>query len=274
MIDWPTFLAGLIASLIVALVTFVLGVKSGKNQADRQRLQEMYKSLLVHFQDLKERLDSYPRRWDQNEEHHVGWEIHYLPTVKKMEHDGSSVYIKQKLFNEALELERDVLKFGYDVERYYDDIFDAIASDDSLFKAPIDTSTDGRGRSCRRIKADDGQSYTTGRSSRLFCFLQPGIGKHIEGALGSGGYLTFHDDRNPYEHELTINPGSYDDLSIFAQRIESLSRKSGLYDELNSQRTSLKSRIDALTKILTRRAKEPVPFWETFSGAFIDVFRP
>lgn len=274
MIDWPTFLTGLIASLIVALVTFILGVKSGKNQADRQRLQEMYKSLLVHFQDLKERLDSYPRRWDQYEEHRVGWEIHYLPTVKKMEHDGSSVYIKQKLFSEALELERDVLEFGYDVERYYDDIFDVIASDDDLFKALIDTSTDGRGRNCRRIKADDGQSYTNGRSSRLFYFLQPGIGKHIEEALGSGGYLTFHDDRNPYEHELTINPGSYDDLSIFAQRIESLSRKSGLYDELNSQRTSLKRRIDALTKKLTRRAREPVLFWETFSGAFIDVFRP
>ena len=101
----------------MALVTFVLGVKSGKNQADRQRLQEMYKSLLVHFQDLKERLDSYPRRWDQYEEHRVGWEIHYLPTVKKMEHDGSSVYIKQRLFSEALELERDVVEFGYDVER-------------------------------------------------------------------------------------------------------------------------------------------------------------
>ena len=274
MIDWPTFLAGLIASLVVALVTFVLGVKSGKNQADRQRLQEMYKSLLVHFRDLKERLDSYPRRWEQYEEHRVGWEIRYLPPVKKMEHDGNSVYIKQKLFKEALELERDVLKFGYDVERYYDDIFDAIASDHNLFKAPIDTSTDVRGHKCRRIIADDGQNYTTGRSSRLFYFLQPGIGKRIEGALESGGYLTFHDDRNPYEHELTINPGAYDDLAIVAQRIESLSRESGLYNELNSQRASLKSRIDALMKKLTRRAKEPVPFWETFAGAFIDVFRP
>lgn len=234
----------------------------------------MYKSLLVHFQDLKDRLDSYPKRWEQYEEHRVGWDIRYLPPVKKMEHDGNSVYIKQKLFDEALELERDALKFGDDVERYYDDLFDAIASDDNLFIVPVDTSTDGRGRTCRKIKADDGQNYTTGRSSRLFCFLKPGIGKYIEGALESGGYLTFHDDRNPYEHELTINPGSYDDLSIFAWRIESLSRESGLYDELNSQRASLKSRIDVLTKKLARRAKEPVPFWETFAGAFIDVFRP
>lgn len=192
------------ASLIAALVTFVLGVKSGKNQTDRQRLQEMYRSLLVHFQDLKERLDSYPRRWEQYEEHHAGWETHYLPPVKKMEHEGNSVYIKARLFNEALELERDVLKFGYDVERYYDSLFDAIASNESLFKEPIDTRNDGRGRKCRRLKANDGQSFTTGISSRLFYFLQPGIGKRIEDALGSGGYLTFHDDRNPYEHELTI----------------------------------------------------------------------
>ncbi|MEW6925999.1 hypothetical protein V3M53_01550 [Trueperella pyogenes] len=274
MIDWPTFLAGLAASLIVALVTFVLGVKSGKSQVDRQRLQEIYKSLLAHFQDLRERLDSYPRRWEQYEEHHVGWEIRYLPPVKKMEHDGDSVYIKPKLFNEALKLERDVLKFSYDVDRYYDELLDAIASEDGLFKVVVETDVDDFGHKCHRIKADDGKKYTTGRSSRLFYFLKPGIAQHIEDALKSGGYLTFHDDHNPYEHELVINSGSYDDLTVMAQRIELLSKECDLYDELNKARASLKLRIDSLTKKLARRAREPVPFWEIIGGAFIDVFRP
>lgn len=38
-----TVLISLITSLIVSLITFTLGVKSGKNQSDRQQLKEFYK---------------------------------------------------------------------------------------------------------------------------------------------------------------------------------------------------------------------------------------
>lgn len=48
-----TVLISLITSLIVSLITFTLGVKSGKNQSDRQQLKEFYKKMTVHFQELK-----------------------------------------------------------------------------------------------------------------------------------------------------------------------------------------------------------------------------
>lgn len=271
MIDWSTYIASIITSLVVALVTFVLGVKSGKNQTDRQKLQELYKSLLVHFQDLKERLDSCPRRWEQYEEHSAGWNITYLPPVRKMERDGNSIYIRPRLFKETLELERDTLKFGFDVEQFYTEVFDAIESDKSLFNVPTETSM---GERTRKIKANDGKLYNTGRIMRLYECLSPGFSVSVRSALRSNGYLELHDDSNPYQFELIINPGAYKDSETLARKLGALVAECQSHDRLIAERDALKSRIDTLLKKLARRAKEPVPFWETFSGAFIDVFRP
>lgn len=51
-----TILTSFLTSLIVSLVTFVLGLKAGKNQSDRKYLQDLYKKLHVHFRDLKDGL--------------------------------------------------------------------------------------------------------------------------------------------------------------------------------------------------------------------------
>lgn len=50
---WQTVLLSLATSLIVSLVTFILGLKSGKNQTDRAKLQNMYRDLYSHFLILK-----------------------------------------------------------------------------------------------------------------------------------------------------------------------------------------------------------------------------
>ena len=49
-----TVLLSLATSLFVSMVTFILGLKSGKNQADRAKLQELYKNIHRHFSELKE----------------------------------------------------------------------------------------------------------------------------------------------------------------------------------------------------------------------------
>lgn len=54
---WQTVLLSLATSLIVSFLTFVLGLKSGKNQTDRAKLQNLYKNLYSHFSELKESLN-------------------------------------------------------------------------------------------------------------------------------------------------------------------------------------------------------------------------
>ena len=46
-----TVLLSLATSLFVSMVTFILGLKSGKNQADRAKLQELYKNIHRHFSE-------------------------------------------------------------------------------------------------------------------------------------------------------------------------------------------------------------------------------
>ena len=54
---WQTIVLSFATSLIVSLITFILGLKSGKNQADRAKLQDLYKNLYSHFSDLKDSLN-------------------------------------------------------------------------------------------------------------------------------------------------------------------------------------------------------------------------
>ena len=61
---WQTVLLSLATSLIVSFLTFVLGLKSGKNQTDRAKLQNLYKNLYSHFSELKESLQyDRPKSW-------------------------------------------------------------------------------------------------------------------------------------------------------------------------------------------------------------------
>lgn len=47
-----TVIVSLLTSLIVSLVTFILGLKSGKNQSDREKVQGLYKKLYSHFNEI------------------------------------------------------------------------------------------------------------------------------------------------------------------------------------------------------------------------------
>lgn len=58
-----TFVANLLASLVIAFVVYVLGQRNGKNQVDRADLRERYREILVHFRQLAKRtLDGDPMR--------------------------------------------------------------------------------------------------------------------------------------------------------------------------------------------------------------------
>ena len=45
------------------------------------------------------------------------------------------------------------------------------------------------------------------------------------------------------------------------------------YNELCIRKKTLMSKIDKLNKKLSKKAREPVGFWETIFGAFADMFR-
>jgi hypothetical protein len=56
--SWSTFLASLAASFLVGFILYVFGQRNGKNQVDRSELKERYRRLLVHFQQVRDRIAS------------------------------------------------------------------------------------------------------------------------------------------------------------------------------------------------------------------------
>jgi len=273
-IDWPTFLVGLLASLIVALVTFILGLKSGKNQADRQHLQDLYKTLLVHFNDIEECLYTYPRKWEHYEEKKVSWGGKYLPPVKKLENSGDSIYIKKKLFDEAIVLERDALNYGEDISSFYKEFLTRVAESSGLFNVHYSVEKEAYQRKCLHVISPKKDKYSTGIMGRLFYFLLPNQREPLKRFFKNSGYTSFQGDGSTINWELVITPDTYDDVDVLIDKLISLAESCETYQKLTRGRKELSSRINMLTKKLERKAKEPISFWETFVGAFWDVFKP
>ena len=96
---WQTVLLSLATSLIVSLVTFILDLKSGKNQADRAKLQDMYRDLYSHFSDLKDCLNrNQPRTWQSYKKVERGfYRTEYYPPVKELKRTGNILFLKKKL---------------------------------------------------------------------------------------------------------------------------------------------------------------------------------
>lgn len=72
------------------------------------------------------------------------------------------------------------------------------------------------------------------------------------------------------ERQLTIYPDALAENNItFATNISDFAMKT--MDCVASEKELLK-RIETIKKILAKRAKDPTSFWETFAGAFADIF--
>lgn len=128
---WQTVLLSLATSLIVSLITFILGLKSGKNQADRATLQSLYKDLYSHFSDLKESLQrNRPKSWESYKKVERGlYSVEYYPPVKELKRSGDILFLKKKIADEALDLEMQVMNYSYDLTKHIPEIHAALISD-------------------------------------------------------------------------------------------------------------------------------------------------
>lgn len=193
-----------------------------------------------------------------------------------MEYTGDSVYLNQKLFKDAIELECDVLKYAFDVDVFYGEFLDAVVGDEHLFTSPLEAvssynSYNNGNRHCFQTVSSG--KYTKGKIGKLYDLLSPGFGDRILKLLSPDCYLSLEDSHNPREYELTITPDSYSNANELASSLEMISMDCPSYNELIRERKELKDRIEALSKKLVRRAKEPTTFWEAFFGAFADIFK-
>ena len=265
-------------SLIVSLITFILGLRSGKNQADRQKMQELYKQLYSHFADLKKSIqEDRSKTWDNYEHINRGNRILYTPPVRKLELSGDLIYLKKRIADEASELEMEIMNYGSDRNNAAKDIHEVILSNLELFKDGYKFEAYSNKDSKNILKT----ANPTGCNSHLMCSYNIFFNKeHFEEMLNNWAAkkdhaLDFSSRGNPPSYSFCLYP---DSLVVPTEEfkdtlIKGFQKHVKGYTESDRIKSQLLRRIDKLERKLRRRAKEPVSFWETFFGAFVDLFR-
>lgn len=274
-----TVLISLGTSLVVSLVTFILGLRSGKNQADRQKLQELYKKLYSHFAELKKSIEEERcRTWESYDHIEKGDQTIYIPPVRKLEMSGDLIFLKKRIAENASALEMQVLSFGSDKDYLAKDIHGVLLDNLPLLKDGYAFEEYARNKGKKNSLKT---ANPTGCNAYRFCsykdfFSADKLKKLLNEWEAKKEYaLKFSSKGNPPDYSFCLYPDSLNvTVDEFIQAlVKDFSVKVKGYRDAEATKNQLLIDIDKLLKKLRKRAVEPVAFWETFFGAFADLFR-
>lgn len=274
-----TVLISLGTSLIVSLITFILGLRSGKNQADRQKMQELYKKLYSHFSELKKSIEEDRcRTWESYDHIEKGNRIIYTPPVRKLEMSGDLIFLKKRIAEKATALEVKVLSFGSDKDYLAKDIHVVLLDNLSLLKEGYAfeeySHNKGKRNALKTANPTGCNAYRT--CSYKDFFSTDKLKKLLDEWDSKKDYaLKFSSKGNPPDYSFCLYPDSLNvSVNDFIQAlVKDFGEKVKGYRDTEATKKQLLKDIDNLLKKLRKRTVEPFTFWETFFGAFADLFR-
>lgn len=265
-------ITSIITSLFVSLITFVLGLRAGKNQSDRPKLKEQYRKLSIHFEKLLAGLEEgIPVRWDDFELIHYANRSEYSPLVRNMKKDGTLIDINNRLAKHLEELEIKILNWG---ERYFQFNFrikdEAVQLLKETCKEPIfenkyDIST-------RANKS--GLPYSSILYSEIL--IQDKLKQLKERYKNNPDLgLCFDLNNQGSHHWVYIYSDDLRENNIiqYLERLYQISININGVSESLSERYELREQTNKIVNKLHRRTRDPHTFWETFGKALVDVFR-
>lgn len=276
---WNTIWLSLATSIIVSLVTFILGLKSGKNQADRSKMQDLYKGLYSHFSDLKDSLNrNRPKSWQNYKKVERGlYSVEYYPPVKKLNRTGDILFIKKDIAKRALDLEMEVLQYSSELRKNIPEIHASIISDLEKYRegysfksyrhsaSGTDNFETANPKSCNSFYPRNYRDfYCREEITKLFTEMQESGTTAIEFTTGENP-ITYSAKFYPDGVNVSVDEFVDHLFSLFESNIDGFS-------DLCAKKTTLIRKIEKLNKKLAQKAKEPVGFWETVFGAFTDMF--
>lgn len=272
-----TVLISLCTSICASLFTFTLGLRSGKNQADRQKLQGLYKELLNYFIDLKLFIqEDKCKTWKCYDHTTRGSKNVYTPPVRKMEYSGDLLFLQKQIAKKAKTLEDDIMKFGKDNDAVGNSIHEVIVNNLQLFKDGYQFGDEFDSDQRNYFTSLKTQEYNAEKNIPYRELLnQEKFKQYVSQWDSQADYKLSFSGGVPPICQLRLYPNS---LSVSASQftetlIKEFKEKVPGYAEYESRKSELIKRIEKLIKCLRKRTKEPVSFWETIFGAFADIFR-
>jgi hypothetical protein len=260
-----TILTSLVVSLIVSLVTFTMGLRAGKNQADRPKLKDIYRKLSVHFVDLQEGLiKGSLKQWEDYPEHNYQ---HY-PIVAEMVMDGSLIDLSPDLATTLDKLEKEMLRFGYEYRETSKEM--SIFTLEYLKQYVSEPTEESKfvikyGISKSSVGIELGHLFIDQWRKDMISWFEKD--KHLGINLGKISKDGCEKEVYVYPDALSISMGD------FISKLSLIMQEQSAVNELLNTRKLLLSQADDIIKILKKRTVDPHPFWQTVLMAFRDIFR-
>lgn len=261
-----TVLISLATSIIVSLFTFILGLKSGKNQADRAMKQNIYKKIYLHFVNLEEAIKKdVPKKWSDYEINRS--KNRYTPEVTKMEDNGDFIYINKSISSESIKLEEDIITWGSIIsnnkERFHDLLVESIPK----------LEEGGTLKNNHYESAGDkiGKPFSEMNYSKLY--NKEYIVEHFRDLEDNHGVI-FRSSNNRFNYSFRIHKHNFiTNSDDFFNELYSKSVDIPEFVNYASTKKDLINKINILKGKIEKRAKDPNTFWETLIGAFSDLFK-
>jgi len=272
-----TILISLFTSIVVSLFTFILGLKSGKNQTDRAMIQDIYKKMYAHFDDLGEHIKrNRPKSWESFKS--IKYDMNrtkYFPVVSELKMNGDLLYVKKRIADKACALEIDLMNYAWDEKRNLRNIHQIVSGCSALYKdgwtfknyhrSPDNNHFEtSNPLDCRtHICADYRDWFDRARITELFA--------HINDDRA----LEFRYQNDSEVFSMMIYPQSLavTQDEFIEQVYQLLNQEIEGFSDICSKKSTYINQIEKLKKKIAKRVREPFSFWSTFFGAFADLFR-
>jgi hypothetical protein len=259
-LSWQV-LALTIGSGFLAVIIYLMGIRTGKDSADRAALREIYQKLFSHFKELSDRVDGdIPKQY-------TAWRNRnndYALPVKEMADNGSLQLLPAFFAKRAKDTEESYLMAAHAwktaVER---DMVPMITSKFSeTFKG--------------EHKSKNGMRYHAFHANRLLLWDDEKFNKFADlickDDIGFGMELAQETNKS---NQLTVYPAEYgaEAIRAFFKDIRKVVQATPSITEPTKKLFEERDKIDALVIVLTNRIRDPNPFWQTVIAAAKEPFR-
>lgn len=277
--NMQTVIISLLTSLFVSLFTFILGLKSGKNQADRSKVRQIYQTIYSQLEDLKRFIeDNRPHTWAYYEKEELGLHAYRnIAPINKLERNGELLLIKTPVAKKSVDLEKKAVNYGSQVFYLINNLHNVLTEDMSMYvdgsgfkkyqgsteKNYFETANPTQCKSHIQCDYRDllDMEYTIKLFERLISDNPCGIEFRLQTRNHVLSYMI-------YPESLTCS------IQEFLQKMyEKFDNEITEFSEVLILKEVLLTEIRKLNKRVSKLAKEPFSFWETLFGAFGDIFR-
>ncbi|HAH61457.1 MAG TPA: hypothetical protein DCL73_05105 [Treponema sp.] len=275
-VNWPTILISFFSSIIVSLFTFILGLRAGKNQNDRQKLKQSYKDLYSYFKSIGDGLkENEPVLWDDFKvEWRKGNKGYYLTPLREKELKGELIELDNRKTALLIKNEQEYLHYGYELKnKAFPMINDIILEElNKLFNLKT-YQNDNSNNYDFFIEKRYGSSYSRIEVNPKIFLFEKDLTKLSTIEIKENQYFSFSMKVKEKNKTINIETRLFPDIAKFFAKINERVNSDEYLKKIKPDKEKLTKKCNKDIVFLRRRVKEPHTVVNTVLNSFIDIFR-